>query len=173
MVLNEEISKFLEEHYGNLFEIHGCYENVFKIITGDVPELSQKDMKALFCYAYNGIYYYRHAFCMLEGEIIEPLGNVREELEVSKLIPISELMFKEYTALILKDKLYDLSLSLFPQEIKIINENKRQMAKINPVDANNIVARFAKTADDALLILHSLLSGTGIPEKYMAEAASN
>ena len=144
MVLNEEISKFLEEHYGNLFEIHGCYENVFKIITGDVPELSQKDMKALFCYAYNGIYYYRHAFCMLEGEIIEPLGNVRESLKLDELISICELMFKEYTALILKDKLYNLSLSLFPQEIKIINENKKQMAKINPVDANAIVTRLAK-----------------------------
>ena len=67
MVLNEEISKFLEEHYGNLFEIYGCYENVFKIITGDVPELSQKDMKALFCYAYNGIYYYRHDLLYVRG----------------------------------------------------------------------------------------------------------
>lgn len=79
---------------------------------------------------------------------------------------------KEYADLILKDKLYDLSLSLFPREIKIINENKRQLAKINPVDANAIVTRLAKTADDALLLLQDLLSGKGIPEKY-AKAASN
>lgn len=136
MVLNEEISKFIEEHYGDMFEPHGCYENVFKLITDDVPELSGNNMKALFCYAYYSIFYYRHVFCMLEGEIIEPPRNVREGLELSKLIPISELMFKEYTALIQKDKLYDLSLSLFPQEIKIINENNKQMAEINPVDAN-------------------------------------
>ena len=172
MVLNEEISKFIEEQYGDLFETHGCYENVFKLITGDLPELFGNNMKALFCYAYNGIYYYRHAFCMIEGEIIEPLGNVREGLVLSKLIPISELMFKEYTALIMKVKLFNLNLSLFPQEIKIMNENKRQMAKINPVDANAIVTRLEKTADDALLLLQNLLSGKGIPEKY-AKIASN
>lgn len=37
MVLNEKISKYLEKHYGDLFETHGCYQNVFKLITGDVP----------------------------------------------------------------------------------------------------------------------------------------
>lgn len=129
-------------------------------------ELSRNNIKALFCYAYNGIFYYRHAFCMLEGEIIEPLKNVREGLELNKLIPICELTFKEYADLILKDKKYDLSLSLFSQEMKVINENKEEMAKINPIDANAIVTRLTKTADDALLILQNLLSGKGIPEKY-------
>ena len=167
MVLNEEISKFLEEHYGDLFETHGCYEYVLKLIIGEVPELSRNNMKALFCYAYDGIYYFCHAFCVVKGEVIEPLGNVRKSLEIDKLIPICELTFKEYADLILKDKKYDLSLSLFSQEMKVINENKEEMAKINSIEANTIVTRLTKTTDDTLLILQSLLSGKGISEKYM------
>ena len=168
MMLNKELSMLLETQYGELFKIRSCYKNVFEIMTDYIPVLSHKDVRVLFCYAYNGSYYYRHAFCVCKGELIEPLGKVRENLMVEKTIPICELDFNDYIKLILREERYDLFSSLFAHNIRAINKNKKQMKQLNPIEANDIVSYLTKTADDALIIFRSLIAGNGIPDKYIA-----
>ena len=167
MTLNLEVSKLIAERYSDLFQAKSCYENVYKLLTEDFPELSpQKDLRVLFCYAHNGAFYYRHAFAVFQEEIIEPLENIRIGLDASKMIVICELSFKEYIGLTLKDKRFDLFPSLFQKELKLIDENKTQMTGLNPIDLCEIVRKLTKNANDSLTIVNSIHGGYGIPSQY-------
>lgn len=165
MKINTKLSERIANKYSDMFRIKGCYENVFQMISRCLPELTPRDeVRVLYCYAYNGMYsfYFRHAFCVLNDEIIEPLPNIREKVAADRTIPICELTIEEYSNLLLRDKRYDLFPSLLSQEVRAINKNKELAAALNPVDMSEIVGRLADNAGEFALIFQSILDGKGI-----------
>lgn len=160
--INLELSNHLANKYKNKFKAKECYQNVFKLIT-EVSELgAKKDVKVLYCYAHNGYFYYRHAFCLFRNEIIEPLKNVIKYLNVSYIIQFAKLNINSYFSFIITDQRYDLIPSLYLKEIETINKHKDQMKALNPIDMSYLVCNIAKTGEEHLRILNDIISGRGI-----------
>lgn len=120
-------------------------------------------MRILFCYAFNKYFYYRHVFCVFQGEIIEPLEHIAQEIDIHRIITIKELSADEYYALIAADERYDLFPSLYNDEVQIFNDNKALMHELNPVDMNALVFPQAKTQENYLQLLADVQAGKGIP----------
>lgn len=159
---NRELSEWAAKEYGHLFEIKGCYENVFRLAT-DVPELRPvSQLNILFCYMLGaGGFHYRHAFCLYDGQIVEPLLHLNmAEKNLDAIVPIKQMDMKEYHRLLLADGRYDLWNALQADGIQAFNANRMEL---NPVDLADIVSNVAKNSDDFLRIMHNAMNGQGIP----------
>lgn len=159
--IDTALSEQMATKYPRLFEVRRCYENAYSLVHREY-ERGSSAPKLLFCYAYNGQYYYRHCFCLLDGRIIEPLENIRDGLDTAKIVPIAELSFEEYNRLLLQDERFDLIPSLFPREVEAFNAHKTEMVELNPVDLGELVRRTVTTADECMRVMSGALSGFGI-----------
>jgi len=157
--VNYELSCELAAEYPSAFKPNHCYENVFELVCTYEPGTEQK---VLFCYVMSGGLYLRHAFCVVDGQIVEPLQHIREEMDVSSIVPVRELSVMEYEKLIIKDRRYDLFPSLYKKEIDIFNRDERLRDGLNPIDLSGLVTVAAKSPKDMMRILDEVSQGKGI-----------
>lgn len=134
-------------------------------MTNDIPELPPlSSASALFCYACNvDDIYYRHAFCIFNGHIIEPLPHIAKGLRVERIIPIRDVKANEYFTHAVKDERFDLFPSLLQDEIAAFNENEILATHLNPVDMGELVRTVANTIDDYHRIMSGIQAGQGLP----------
>ena len=163
MVYAKKLSEQLAEQYPNLFRPKGCYENVYQIVTrcrSLLPE--QGKISVLYGYApFHNDVYVRHAFCLYDGALIEPLARLDgEHLDLERIVPIRKLDYDEYLDALVKDGYYDLAQTLLPDEIHAINGGAFVP---NMFDLSDLVNRIAKTSQEFITIWESITSGAGIP----------
>ena len=136
-----------------------CYENAYHLATSFVEGIAAEDLEVMFCYVASnamGGLYFRHAFLLVNGKIVEPLPNVREDADFDKVVPFARLSQSEYISLILKGRMYDCVDVLLDQEIETLTKSR---ILLNPVEASDLAFRFAKTPDDFLKILQKMAKG--------------
>lgn len=105
--------------------------------------------------------YVRHAFCLYDGALIEPLARLDvEHLDLERIVPIRKLDYDEYLDALVKDGYYDLAQTLLPDEIHAINNGGFIP---NLFDLSDLVNRIARTSQDFIAIWESVTSGAGIP----------
>ena len=70
-----QLSIQLAKNHPELFEMRACYNNVYNMVMQHLEELTPREkLRILFCYRKgNGDEYYRHAFCLFDGKLVEPL----------------------------------------------------------------------------------------------------
>lgn len=70
-----QLSIQLAKNHPELFEMRACYNNVYNMVMQHLEELTPwEKLRILFCYRKgNGDEYYRHAFCLFDGKLVEPL----------------------------------------------------------------------------------------------------
>lgn len=166
MVYAKEISEKLMEQYPGSFRPKGCYENVYQIVTrcrSLLPE--QGKIGVLYGYApFHNDVYVRHAFCLYDGALIEPLARLDvEHLDLERIVPIRKLDYDEYLDALVKDGYYDLAQTLLPDEIRAINGGAFTP---NMFDLSDLVNRLANTSQEFITIWESITSGAGIPAIY-------
>ena len=124
--------------YKYLFKVNGCYENVFKLLT-KVPDIQPStDLKILFCYVPDeeDCLYYRHAFCLYKGQIVEPLLHLNiSAKDLNAIVLIRLLEIDEYYRLLLEDGRYDLWCALSFDGIQAYRNSK---INLNPFDSSNL-----------------------------------
>ena len=140
MRINEEMSTQVAAKYGHLIEKKHCYENVYRLafrLMGDL--LEGRTASILYCYIFYHGYYLRHAFCVVDGEIVEPLLYLIPDIEQDKTIPIAQFTISDYNEMLLVDERFDLLPSLRERELALISENEELVAYINPIDLVDII----------------------------------
>jgi len=158
---SQELSEKIADKYKHLFEIKGCYENVFKLVN-EVEELKPfSKLSVLFCYMPGAAgFYYRHAFCLYNNMIVEPLLHLNmKEKNLDDIVPIKLMAANEYIDLLLADGRYDLASVLKDDDIRAYNGSE---IPLNPVDLSDLVSSVTKSPDEFLLVMHSAMNGNGI-----------
>ena len=162
--LNTELSIEAEKHFGDNLQPKGCYENVYKQISSP---FFNGTCEVLFCYlsTQNSTpVVVRHAFLLVDGDIVEPLEHLREGLIVESIIQIAKLSHDEYLDHLLKGKRYDCWPILLAEEIEALAESH---AIINPFEASDFVSLFAKDATTGLMLLQAAQQGDYEPFKVL------
>lgn len=158
---NHELSEWAASKYKHLFEVKQCYENVFRLAT-EVPELQpQSKLSILFCYMPGAAgFHYRHAFCLYDAQIVEPLLHLNMETKnLNDIVPIKLMDTHEYFRLLISDGRYDLWKALRDDGIRAFNSSSMIL---NPVDLSDLVSSVIKSSDEFLLVMHSAMNGKGI-----------
>ena len=140
MKINEELSRRITDKYGYLIEKKHCYENVYRLayrLIGELPKESTTSV--LYCYIFCHGYYLRHAFYVVDGEIVEPLLHLIPDIEVERTITIAQFTIHEYNDMLLVDERFDLLPSLRKRELALLSENEELAAHINPIDLIDII----------------------------------
>lgn len=171
----QSLSEKIAHKYARLFEKRQCYENVFKLVTGNIEELKPPSkLSVLFCYIPGAAgLYYRHALCLYNNRIVEPLLYLNmEEKDPADIVPIRLMTEREYLDLILADGKYDLSDVLRDDDIRAFNSSS---IPLNPVDLSNMVASVTTSANEFLLVMHSAMNGKGIhpPDSILPESVDD
>lgn len=164
MELDIELSNVISRDYKALFEVNRCYENVYRLMTEDISAVpSHRITSTMFCYACNedGIYY-RHAFCLINDRIIEPLPHITHGLIVAGIIQIKNLTPSEYFTLAVKDERYDLFPSILQDEILAFNTHPILTTMLNPIDMGELVREVSPTITDYHRIMRDVQAGRGI-----------
>lgn len=163
----DTLSKSIHKRYPMLFRTKQCYQNVYHLLTSPIPEVQDSNkLSALFCFVPHQTapdMYFRHAFCVYDDAIIEPLPrfDLNEDI-LRSIVQIRHLPMEDYFDLLLKDKIYDLGMSLLEDELHVLNSNQ---INLNPVDLGYVVERCATNQADALRIFNEYASGKGINRK--------
>ena len=140
MKINEDLSTQIADKYGHLIEKKHCYENVYRMayrLIGELPEGSTTSV--LYSYIFCHGYYLRHAFYVVDDEIVEPLLHLIPDIEVEKTITIAQYTIREYNEMLLADERFDLLPSLRERELALLSENEELAAFINPIDLIDII----------------------------------
>ena len=122
------LSDLIARKYQAFIHEQRCYDNVFYLLTEQIPELSPlSKVSILFCY-YKGAdsRYYRHVFILYDNELVEPLPyvNMNEENR-SSLVPIRLIpSIEDYFQMVRKDGNSSLANVLYEDEIKAVNQAK-------------------------------------------------
>lgn len=155
---NRELSEKLSKKYARKIKQRQCYENVYILVSDRIPELIGKKVSVLFCFMPSkrmvGMYF-RHAFMVVDGEIIEPLSYIDMD-ELDKLVPIVEWDFWKYNEALLEDGKFDCWSILFEKEVAVLNESK---IILNPIEMSSMVNRVAQTSEMALRLLTAASNG--------------
>lgn len=133
---NKQLSLTLARKYPNLFEERACYNNVYNMVFEYLEELRPREnLRVLFCYRQGPDHrYYRHVFCLFNGELLEPLTYLdMSEANRHTIIPIRELSVPEYLDLLVKERETMLRDTLYQDDLAVVNENGI-FAMLNPYD---------------------------------------
>lgn len=94
-----QLSIQLAKNHPELFEMRACYNNVYNMVMQHLEELTPREkLRILFCYRKgNGDEYYRHAFCLFDGKLVEPLLYLdMSDYNRRSIVPIREMSVSEY-----------------------------------------------------------------------------
>lgn len=159
---SQSLSERIANKYGHLFEKRQCYENVFKLATSNITELNPSSkLSILFCYMPGAAdFHYRHAFCLYDGMIVEPLLHLNmQDKDLNSIVPIRLINMQEYYSLLVADGRYDLWNVLLKDNIQAFNNSK---INLNPVDLTDLVSCVTKSSDEFLHVMQSAMTGKGI-----------
>ena len=123
---DKQLSEKIAREYRRLIEEHHCYENVYNMVTESIDELKPPSkLSILFCYRQGeDKRYYRHAFCLYDGKIVEPLlYDDMDEEHLSTIIPIRHMSVPEYLEMIEHDGTYGLKDVLYKDDLHVVDEN--------------------------------------------------
>lgn len=98
-----QLSIQLAKNHPELFEMRACYNNVYNKVMQHLEELTPwEKLRILFCYRKgNGDEYYRHAFCLFDGKLVEPLLYLdMSDYNRPSIVPIREMSVSEYLDLL-------------------------------------------------------------------------
>ena len=137
---NKQLSEKITHKYSSLIQEHHCYENAYNMVTEDIDELKlPSKLSILFCY-WRGEdnRYYRHAFCLYDGKIVEPLlYDKMDEEYLSTIIPIRYMTVPEYLEMVEQDGTYGLQDVLYQDELRVVAENGI-FQRLGLVDLSNL-----------------------------------
>lgn len=123
---SKKLSDLIARKYRHLIQEQRCYDNVFRLLTEQIPELYPlSKISILFCYYEGADYrYYRHVFILHNNKIVEPLPyiNMSDEKRNS-LVPIKVIpSVEEYFRMVREEGKRSLLNTLYDDEIKAINQ---------------------------------------------------
>lgn len=128
----------LAQNHPDLFEMRACYNNVYHMVTGFLEELAPRDkLRVLFCYRRGqGKQYYRHAFCVYDGKLVEPLLYLdMSDYNRRSIIPIREMSVSEYLDLLCQEAETQLRVTLHDDDLSAVRTHKPQL---NPFDLEKL-----------------------------------
>lgn len=169
---SQSLSERIVNKYGHLFEKRQCYENVFKLATSNIAELNPSSkLSVLFCYMPGAAgFHYRHAFCLYDSMIVEPLLHLNMQAkDLNSIVPIRLMDMQEYYSMLVADGKYDLWNVLQKDNIRAFNDNK---INLNPVDLADLVSSVTKSSDEFLYVMYSAMEGKGIHAPDSEQPAS-
>ena len=144
---DQRLSLILSSKYPDLFEEQACYNNVYHIVTEYLEELRPREkLRVLFCYRMGPDgRYYRHAFTLFDGQLIEPLLylDMSEENRRS-IIPIKEMSVKEYLDFLFEEAETQLRDSLYQLDLDVVKRHSI-FRILNPFD----LAKLYREIDEA------------------------
>lgn len=120
------LSEKIAQKYSDLFQKQHCYENVYHMVTEDIDELNPPSkLSVLFCYRPGkDNRYYRHAFCLYDGMIVEPLLYLdMSEENRSAIIPICFMSVPEYSEMVHMEGNHGLRNYLYPDDLRVVGES--------------------------------------------------
>ena len=175
LTYSEDLSKLIYKKHKKHIKAKLCYNNTFWIAT-NFPFENPEKVKILFCYLGNSddndSWYIRHAFCVYDGQIIEPLPNIIVNDDViSDIVPIAFLDMDEYLDFLLEeDGLPALPKSLLQSDIDAYNNSD---INLNPIDLTDIIVRFTKNQSEFIditnhaLAYHEILEFSQLPKSSL------
>ena len=146
---DRQLSEVLAKKYPQLIEEQACYNNVYHLVTSYLDELKPWDqIRVLYCYRKGpDSRYYRHAFVIFDGKLLEPLPYLDMSCENRQsIIPIREMSFSEYLELICEEAETELRESLYQADLDAVKKNGI-FRMLNPFD---LASLYRKIDDDWL-----------------------
>lgn len=143
---DKQLSAVLAQKYPELIEERGCYNNVYRLVTEFVAELKPLDkLRVLYCYRKGPDgRYYRHAFTVFDGKLVEPLLYLDMSEENRKaIIPIREMSFTEYLALLRNEKDTTLRIALYQADLDVVRAHGI-FKMLNPYDLANLYQKISE-----------------------------
>lgn len=134
-----QLSIQLAKNHSDLFEMRACYNNVYNMVSHHLEELTPWDkLRILFCYRKgNGEQYYRHAFCLFDGKLVEPLLYLdMSDYNRRSIVPIREMTVTEYLDLLCKEAETQLRTVLREDDLSAVRKHK---LNINPYDYSKLM----------------------------------
>lgn len=123
---NPQLSVLLSQKYSSKFQERACYDNVYQLITDYFEELQPSSkLRVLFCYRLGSDdIYYRHVFCVFDGQLVEPLLYLdMSDYNRERIVPVKELSYLEYLNLLVKDEQTSLRDSLYQDELEAVRNS--------------------------------------------------
>lgn len=151
------LSQMVRERYPHFVRKHGRYENVYHMVSA-IAELRRYHLQVAFCYLGFGGEAVRHAFCVADGNIVEPIQiQWLDTLEAFNHITVIRLLEREeYLAAVHHYGYYDLWEPLLKDEILTLKQNR---IEVNPVDLAALVARVSDTPGEMCEKLNHIATG--------------
>lgn len=143
---DKRLSVILAQKYPDLIEERGCYNNVYRLVTEFVVELKPLDkLRVLYCYRKGPDgRYYRHAFTVFNGKLVEPLLYLDMSEENRKaIIPIREMSFDEYLDLLHEEKETTLRNTLYQADLDAVRSHGI-LKLLNPYDLANLYRKISE-----------------------------
>lgn len=133
------LSNRIAKKYNNIIKENQCYKNVFDMVT-DVTEFRDtRKLKVLFCYRVGADgRYYRHAFCLYDDRIIEPMELDMSEENRWQMVVVKVLGLKEYFSLVTKEENPSLFVALHSFDVEALNAYGIWRA-ISAYDASKVI----------------------------------
>lgn len=146
---DQQLSLILAGKYPHFFEEQACYNNVYRIVSEYLEELRPRDkLRVLFCYRQGPDgRYYRHAFAVFDGCLLEPLPHLdMSEENRQTIIPIKDMSCKEYIDLLCTEAETQLRDALYEADLDAVKQHGI-FKKLNPFDLAKL---FRKIDEDCL-----------------------
>lgn len=162
--LNVKLSENLQQEYAKYIAVKSCYDNVYNLVTKTTAIInSLADWEIMFCYLSTKLMeptYMRHVFLLANGEIVEPLPNIRENALWDSILPFAQLSVDEYIDSALRDRCSDCRKVFLRQELEVLQEHH---AIINPFEVSDFIECFAKSAEVSLSLFQAAAAGDYAP----------
>ena len=151
------LSLFAREHYPGLIKEKDCYGNVYRMLD-QVEELNAYHLHVLFCYIPIAGSYIRHAFCIADGYLVEPLCLPWSEnyKEMENIVVIRLLGQKEYLRAVIRYGYYDLFEPLLRDEVLAYMQHDMDL---NIVELVELVGRVSETREEFIEKMHQVRMG--------------
>lgn len=148
---HQQLSVIISEKYKEYFAEQACYDNVYHMVMEWMEELTPREkLRVLFCYrqGQDGRFY-RHAFCLFDGQLIEPLLYLdMSEENRSSIVPIREMSIQEYLEMLCLEENTALRDTLYQYELDAVKQYGI-FERLNPLDLSNLYREVDTSWDPA------------------------